>query len=208
MRKNNHKFWLIIATLSLFCLNCGIVFAQVMDIEVVGGGYRLKGPIIIGFPDVEASFDAQTTTRDIRDLDVQDETSLANAEARDFILIEDQNGGNQFNVSVSAGEMTDDDSGISIANQDDPSLSGIFIRNADSNVGTANIIANNAQTSLSYVSLNADTDDFATLAAARTLFSSEGTAPGSWRIFPLLQVEIPANTPPGIYTTTLIFTIS
>ncbi len=209
MQKNNIRFWLLTITTILFVFNCGSVYAQVMDLEVMGGGYRIKGPTVIGFPDAPASFTAQTTDRNIRDLETQDETNIANTDAGDFLWIEDQNGGNEFTVTVSSGVMTDPSSGITIPNDDTPgSESGLFIRNADSDGGTADIIANNAQTPLSFVTLESATGDYVLLDNAVALFSSDGNMPGSWRIFPVFRVEIPANTPPGEYTTTLTFTIS
>jgi hypothetical protein len=209
MQKNNHKLWFLLITIILFGFNCGNVFAQVMDIEVLGGGYRLKGPSVIEFPNVTASFNEQNTTVDIRSLDAQDATGIANTDAKNFLWIEDQNGGNQFTVTVSADELTDASSTISIPNDDTPNqLSGMFVKNADDNGGTADIIANNSQSSLNFVSLSPDTNTFQGLAATRALFSSLGTTPGSWRIFPVFKSQIPANTPPGTYTTTLIFTIS
>lgn len=190
-------------TLGLFALNFTPVLAQVMEIEVVGGGYRLRGPDIIEFGDVTASFAAIESIRNIRDLHAQDEELLASNTALDYIAIEDQNGGNPFQVTVTATNFVSGPNSIGNANFE--------IKNADDDPGTGDpddIIPDNAQTTETGVALDADTDDYADLSTDRTLFTnSEGRAPGAWRIFPVFRVNIPAETPPGVYNSTLTFTI-
>lgn len=194
-----HKI-LLVATFGLFMLNFSPVLAQVMEIEVLGGGYRLRGPDVISFDDVTASFTEGTSIRDLRDLDAQNEESLANGNALDYIAIEDQNGGNPFVVAVSATDFASDSNDFANTNFE--------IKNANGDGDTTDdIIPENSQTTETGVQLDASTDSYIDLSAQRVLFSSEGRAPGAWRIYPVLRINIPAETPPGAYSSTLTFTI-
>ncbi len=199
MKKNRLKTWLIIIFLALFGLNFTPVLAQVMEIEVLGGGYRLRGPDVIAFPNVTASLTSQQGTRDIRDLDPQNEEDAGSTSAKDYLAIEDQNGGNMFDVTVTSTNLADTASGVEIGSAQ------FFIKNKNG-TGT-DIIADNSFTNLTGVSLNSDTDSFTDLSVQRTLFSGGGRTPGAWRIFPVFRVDIPSGTPPGTYTGTLTFTI-
>jgi len=199
MKKPAFKTWLIVITLALFGLNFTPVLAQVLEVEVIGGGYRLIGPDTISFPNITASFEAQPSVRDIRDLNEQDEQNPQSTTASDYILIEDRNGGNVFNVTVSADDLANPETGKTISN------SNFFIKNKN---GTGqDIIANNASTVLSGVALHTDTNSFASLNIERTLFTGDGSAPGSWRIYPVFKINVPAETIPGTYRSTLTFTV-
>ena len=200
-------------TLGLFTLNFSPVFARVMIIDVLGGGYRLRGPYVLQFADVTASFSAQQTTLDIRDLNAQDEESLSSAEALDYIVIEDLNGGNAFDVSISADTLTTDPDVLPVYTI---SSDNFYIKNNCAN-GTntcagnsANFVADNATSTLDNISLSSSTNDFVAMptSSPQTLFTSEGRAPGAWRIFPVFRIEIPANTLPGDYTSTVTLTIT
>jgi hypothetical protein len=205
MQKNNNKIWLIPVALALFILSAANVFAQVMEIEVVGGGYRLKGPDILQFESVTAGFTQQEKEIYIGDLDPQNEKSGPSAlSALDFLLIEDQNGGTPFDVAVSATALTISGTAVSIPNELDGS-SGLMIKN--SNGVAPEIVAHNVQTTLDGVSLNSATNDFVSMGEQQALFSSKGYAPGAWRIFPVFKTVIPAETAPGVYISTLTFTI-
>jgi hypothetical protein len=200
MQKNRLKIWLVLINLVLFGLNFTPAMAQVLEIEVLGGGYRLKGPDVIGFSSLSASFAPQESIRDIRDLDPQNEETSSSAEAKDYLYIGDLNGGNAFNVGVDATDLED-----STTHETIPST---YFQIRNKNGTGADIVANNAaQPSLEGVSLNADTNDFASLDYQRILFSGEGRQPGAWRIFPVFKIKIPASKNPGTYTSTLTFTI-
>lgn len=194
---------MLILTLGLFSLNFTPAFAQVMEIEIIGGGYRLRGPDVIAFPDVKASFNGVQSVRDIRDLNEQDEELLSNSEPLDYIVIEDQNGGNPFQVTVSATNFTNETNSFSNANFE--------IKNANDEPGvedTDDIIPANPQTTTEGVSLHSDTDHYTDLSIDRTLFTnSGGSTPGAWRIFPVFRINVPGETPPGIYHSTITFTI-
>lgn len=190
---------LLIISATLFALNFTPAFAQIMQIEVIGGGYRLRGPNLIQFPNSTASFNDTQTTRDIRDLNAQDESNIANTTAYDYIAIVDQNGGNPFQVGVSATNF--------VAGLNSFANSNLEVKNADDSIPTANIVAENATTSLNGVQLDSSTDSYVNLGSQRILFQSQGRAPGAWRIYPLFRLTIPGGTSPGTYNSTLTFTV-
>jgi hypothetical protein len=197
MQNRSIKIWLVVINLLLFGLTFTPVLAQVMEVEIIGGGYRLRGPDTITFPNVTASFEAQESMRDIRDLHEQNEEDPTSTTASDYVLIEDQNGGNIFDITVSATNLTSE--GKTIPNSD------FYIKNSN---GTGNgIIANNTYSKLTGVALHPDTKDFASLNIERTLFNSDGAAPGAWKIFPVFKIIVPAETAPGTYVSTLTFTV-
>ena len=200
MENGRLKTWLVVMTLALFGLNFTPVMAQVMEIEVIGGGYRLQGPDVIQFPNLTASLEAQKSTRDIRELDAQNEESAETDHAKDYLYISDMNGGNAFNVSVSSTDLED-----AIIHKTIPKTN-FYIRNKNG-TGTDIVAVSPGQPGLEGVALNADTNDFASLGSEKILFSGSGQNPGSWKIFPVFQIEIPANTNPGTYVSTLTFTI-
>lgn len=175
-------------SLLLFLLNfLPFTEAQNMEIEVEGAGYRILGPDTIDLPDVTAAFSEQTSTRDLEDL---------NGEGTDIEIV-DENGGAAFNVNVSASNFSGSAGAISNAN--------IAIKNYDGDGASLTVVEGFSQG----VSLSATTDAFASLDVSRTLFQATNEVlPGHWRIFPTIQVTIPAGTKPGTYTSTLTFTIS
>jgi len=197
MQIKSLKTWLVAINLLLFGLNFTPVLAQVMEVEVMGGGYRLRGPDAISFLNVTASFSQQESIRDIRDLNEQDEESPSSTNALDYVLIEDQNGGNVFNVTVSASNFNSEDKSILNSN--------FYIKNK--NAVSNDIITNNAFSGLSGVALHPDTNDFASLNTERTLFSGDGATPGAWKIFPVFKIVVPAETEPGTYVSTMTFTV-
>jgi len=200
MENGRLKTWLVIINVALFGLNFTPVMAQVMEIEVIGGGYRLQGPDVIQFPNLTATLEAQQSTRDIRELDAQNEESSGTDQAKDYLYISDMNGGNAFNVSVSSTDLED-----AIIHKIIPKTN-FYIRNKNG-TGTDIVSANTGQPGIAGVSLNSDTDSFVSLGNDRILFSGNGESPGSWKIFPVFRIEIPANTNPGTYVSTLTFTI-
>jgi hypothetical protein len=199
MRKNTLKTWLVAINILLFGLNFTPVLAQVLEIEVMGGGYRLRGPDLVTFPNVAASFEEQESVRDMRDLNTQDEEAPSSINPLDYVLIEDQNGGNAFNVSVSAETLVDTSKGQKISN------ARFYIRNKN---GTgSNIVPHNAYSSTEGVTLHTDTNSFSALNVEKTLFNGDGKAPGAWRIFPVFKIVVPGETVPGTYKSTITFTV-
>lgn len=200
MENGRLKTWLVIINIALFGLNFTPVMAQVMEIEVIGGGYRLQGPDVIQFPNLTATLDAQQSTRDIRDLDAQNEESAETVHAKDFIYISDMNGGNAFNVSVSSTDLED-----AVIHKTIPKAN-FYVKNKNG-TGADIVSANPGQPGLEGVTLTSDTNSFVSLENERILFSGDGQSPGTWKIFPVFKIEIPANTNPGTYVSTLTFTI-
>jgi hypothetical protein len=199
MANGKLKIWLIIVNLLFFGLNFSPVLAQVMEIEVIGGGYRLRGPDMIQFSSLSASLAVQESILDIRTLDAQNEEAAASTHALDYLAIEDQNGGTIFDVTVSATVFQDSTNLLTISN------GNLFVKNK--NGAGSDIVVDNESSNLNGVSLNPDTDAFAPLDIQRTLFSGEGLQPGAWRIFPVFRLNVPAETVPGTYLSTLTFTI-
>ena len=200
MKKTLFSKIMLLVTLVLFLANFTPVIAQVMEIEVIGGGYRLRGPDVIEFGSVAASFSTVQSEKDIRDLDSQNEEDVSNTEALDYLAVEDQNGGNPFQVTISA---TDFSSGANSF-----SGSALEVKNANGDGDTNDdIISENAQTSKLGVTLPSSSANFTNLGTQKTLFTSEGRAPGIWRIFPVFRINVPSGTPPGTYNSTITFTI-
>lgn len=181
-------------SLGLFALNFSPVLAQVMEIEVVGGGYHLKGPETLTFAPVTAQFTDQNSIINIRntDPDVDEE----------YLEISDENGGRPFSVSVVSYDF---ESTSPIGNT--ISASSFEIKNKDDN-GTTTDLDPQSGSSSSIVSLNTETNSYVSLETSRLLFDGTGVAPGIWRIYPLLRLNIPSGTPPGFYSTVIVFTVT
>jgi hypothetical protein len=200
MQKNTLNKLILFVTLGLFALNFSPVLAQTMEIEVIGGGYRLRGPDTITFNPVPASFTVTQSVKDIRALDIQNEEDIATAtQARDFISVEDRNGGNPFQVTIVASDFTP--AGITAAD--------IEVKNANG-VGQFSVCElPNPQWGCNQAAItgNAATDNFASLDTQRVLVDGDGLAPTAWRFFPVFRINVPAETVPGVYTSTLTFTV-
>lgn len=190
---------LLVGTLGLFVLNFTPVMAQVMQIEVHGGGYRMEGPCLLVFPSVSASFGGQTTNLDSRDITGDCDPGPSTITNPSYFKITDENGGRPFSVMISSSNFTASPSGNIIP------VSNFLIQNKDDNITTNNIDTING--SANGVTLNADTNTFASLDIQRTLLNGTGSAPGIWKIYPLFRINIPAAIPPGLYTTTITFDV-
>jgi hypothetical protein len=181
-KKNNFK---VVPALTL--LIPFTVFAQPIEIQITQGGYRLSGPSSIEFAAIESSFDTEISVIHFRDLENE----------QNHLLIEDLNGQQPFSVSIEATDFLTE-------NQEKISKSNLFIRNNDlKNPSIETVIG-----SESGIELNSSTSEFTALDNAQILFSRQsGEAPGKWKIFPSLQLKIPANTKAGVYSNTITFTI-
>ncbi|MCC7196925.1 hypothetical protein IT413_01875 [Candidatus Peregrinibacteria bacterium] len=194
MKKTTMYKLMTTVTLGLFTLNFTPVLAQVLEIEVIGGGYHLKGPDTLTFSPITAQFNNQTSVIDIRTADADP--------AEEFLEIRDENGGRPFSVSVIAIDFASSSPSGNII-----SATNFEIKNKDDNGGTADIDGLSGS-STSIVSLNSETENYASLETSRALFDGTGAIPGVWHIYPLLRLNVPSGTPPGLYTTTITFTVT
>jgi len=193
--KNTRIYKLLsLVSLGLFALNFTPVLAQVMEIEVVGGGYHLKGPDTLNFSPVTAQFANQSTTLDVRQADP--------GGPEEFLEIRDENGGRPFSVSVVASDFSSTNPAGNVID-----ATNFEIKNKDNSGGTTDIDALSGS-SLGIVSLNAETNTEVSLDVSRSLFDGAGTAPGVWHIYPVFTLNIPSGTPPGLYSATITFTVT
>ena len=217
MKKQKYNILLPALTLVLFLLNFSKTFAIVAEINVVGGGYRLRGPDTISFPTVTTSLSDQSSELNIRDFlangqsQAQDVYDVNNANAYNYLAVTDLNGGYQFQVTVTAncfsknGAQCPQDQNSTDNNFIMPS--NFSIKNNDGNPATADIAIDNNSTSLSGAGLDSSTTNYADLSTQRILMVGNGSSPGSWRFFPMFKLTIPKGTNPGTYNSTLTFTI-
>ena len=85
--------------------NATPLFAQLVELEILGGGYKLRGPTEISFP-------TQTTTTSTRTgivsfSDIGD-TTPSQADFN-YLMVIDENGGNPFDVTVTTTELKRND---------------------------------------------------------------------------------------------------
>lgn len=191
----------LIITGIILAINIAQVSAQQMLIQVVGGGYRLDGPDTITFPSVQASTENDITSEiSIRDITSGGYTNPPNTGEPGFISIEDQNGGTPFNLYVS----TEGGPIEHVYWTYEIPLQNFYIKNKTSTtepeVETINGLSDG-------FTLNSALNTYTDLTQQRLLGSGTGQAPGKWKIFPGLKLDIPKATPPGTYETTLTFTI-
>ena len=195
MRKNTFNILLVIITIGLFSLNFTPVFAQQMLIQILGGGYRLDGPALIDFPAQTASVtDVVTSERSIRDV----------ADPKPYLQITDENGGQSFNVQISALNPLESAEGNTI------DLSNFLVKNRS---GTGNNI-DTLQGREDGLVLNPALDDYIDLyslpndlTTTRIFATGTGKAPWQGRIYPGFRIDIPAATAIGIYQTEVTITI-
>lgn len=187
MKKLKPHILLTLMTFGLLALNFTPAFAQITEIDILGGGYSLQSPATLDFGNVTASFTNQ-------------QTELAPRDNSEYLLITDRNGGNDFNVTVQSSDFTDE------STLETFTADHLEVKNYDSNGDE--IEAANAYTTLVGVELDASTDAYVTLDTARTLFTSDGHAPGSYKIFPKYRLTVEGGTLAGDYASTVTFTIN
>jgi hypothetical protein len=78
-------------SLSTLIWNISPIFAQTLEVEILGGGYKLRGPATINFATISASKNDNQSTLNFVDLGSSD---------RNYLEIIDENGGNPFDVTV------------------------------------------------------------------------------------------------------------
>jgi hypothetical protein len=194
MKNKIFNISLLIITFTLLVTSTSQVFAQQMVFQVIGGGYRFVGPTTIIFEPIEQS----ATETQISVKNIADPSNQPN-----YIEIEDQNGGAPFDVRISVTSpftFNDPIPGDEIIYPFQIPLTNFFIQNINTHTtqeGRADGFAISEITFGQGVSL----------ANERTLGSGTGQEPGKWRFTPEFKIEVPALTPPGTYSTTVVFTV-
>lgn len=97
----------IIRTISFIVLigSSGTIFAQILELEILGGGYKLEGPTNIVFTALNTGAASNTNTINFDDIG---ETAPSQAE-NNFLKVTDENGGNPFDIMISADEIKKSD---------------------------------------------------------------------------------------------------
>jgi hypothetical protein len=180
---------LIAITFALTVYGITHVHAQQMLLEIIGGGYRFEGPSTIIFDPVPSSISEEMTS-------IRSVTQTT----PNYIQIEDQNAGAPFDVRINA-------SGPFMYQDPNPfdedtypytiPLSKFYVKNT-----AAHTTINGRHDGFSINNI-----DFTNLNNERTLGTGTGEEPGTWRIYPDFKIEVPPSTPPGVYSTTIVFTI-
>ena len=182
-------FWI---SLALLTINAVTVYAQVVEIPITGGGFRINGPRNLGFPAQPFSFNPQNSV-----INFKDTTGTAQ-----YLEVTDENGGSSFNVAIASDDLTPD--GLGICNPDNciPNTN-LSIKNNDDISNPIDTIEGSAST----VSLDPSTNSPASLDQQRTLLNGNGSAPGTWRIYPQLRETTPGNTAIATYLGVITITI-
>jgi len=186
------------------------VLAQSLELEIMGGGYKLRGPDQIAFPTTAASFAESTSILNFADIEMTEVVDPAdNPTGMGGLIIIDENGGNEFDVTVSATPLS-----YSVPAGPTVTIpqSNFLIRNYDDTNTTFTILDGNSQTSdfqLTSPLTNADVDGYSSFANGTiTLFHGYGKVPSRIKIFPSLKIIIPEAQRPGTYSSILTFTIA
>ena len=206
LRKKIIKKLLIIPALLSILLTFSYSFAQTLEIEVLGGGYKLKGPNELIFNEKTASLGETESTLNFSEISVTSVDIIENPEGIGSIIVIDENGGNEYSVTVSATLLTKS-AGATPASS--IPATNFRIRNYDDNYATFTIINGESDDfELSTLS-NQDPDGFQSFSDGTiTLANGFGKAPGRYRFFPKLKIVIPAGQRPGQYNASLTFTIA
>lgn len=214
MRKNLLNNLLILITLGLFSLNFTPAFAQILELEVIGGGYRVLGPETLQFGSVSASFSDQDNQLEIYSLTGGD-CNYPGESGGHCLVITDENGGAPFLVQMSidssefvslSGENDDNNIALEVQNNDSEDYSPIgYVGDADWDDDIFVLYGNSTPD----LSLDGETDHFITLdtSVPTTLASGTGAEPGQWEIYPVFNMHIPAATAPDTYTATVNITV-
>jgi hypothetical protein len=186
--KKSHlkKVSTIISGTAIFIVIIQTASAQMLELEITGGGYSLKGPSEIIFDRIENPASQSTNQINFRELP-----------ENNFLEIEDRNGKTPFTVTVSATNFKSP-TGEIIENKN------FFFKNRDNENPVIQILEGN----LEGVELSSDSEDFVPLNETQSVFERfEAATPGKWRIFPVFSLDVAPETKSGIYKTTIIFTI-
>lgn len=165
-------------TLGLFLINLTPALAQVIEVEVIGGGYRIGGPETMSFPGVGATYaNNQVSEVDLEDLNTP-------------IIIRDDNGGNNFQLNVQSDTCYDSGLNSSSITMEVKNSATVL-----SYQGSYNITA-------------ANTSSFSSITGTPVVLATgTGESPGRWGVSPTFRMNIPAGTLPETYSCNVIFTI-
>lgn len=100
---NKNKFKKLVSLISFVVLisNANTLFAQLVELEILGGGYKIQGPSQIIFPTLTTSTSSATNELSFSNIG---DTTPEQAD-NNYLMIIDENGGNPFDVTISATEL-------------------------------------------------------------------------------------------------------
>lgn len=101
MKKNLFKKLVLALSICGLIANTAPLFAQVVYLDILGGGYKIQGPSQINFPSVNSSIAETNNSLSFNEIG---ETTPSEAD-HNYLKIIDENGGNPFDVTVSASEI-------------------------------------------------------------------------------------------------------
>lgn len=101
MKKTFLKKLVLSLSVCALITNSAPLFAQVVYLDILGGGYKIQGPSQINFSAVNSSISEISNILSFSDLS---QTTPSEAE-HNYLKIIDENGGNPFDVTVSASEI-------------------------------------------------------------------------------------------------------
>lgn len=217
----------ITATLLISLGLASTVYSQTLELEVLGGGYKLKGPSSIAFNPVQSTFSgALSSELQFKDLTIEDSDS-GEIVSGNLTITDEMGGIRSYNASKAATDaFLVQASATRFARRQVPGPgladcvltpkeclpeNNFLIKNIDNDLVANNDIITRygIAADLVITGTGIDTTTFATLAPGqvRTLAIGRGTFPGEWQIFPTLKIIVPEGQIPGEYSSTLTFTI-
>lgn len=105
MEKANFKKLVTIVAFLLLAGNATPLFAQLVELEILGGGYKLRGPSEIAFPSLSTTTSDRTSVVSFANIG----ESTPSQSDYNYLLIIDENGGNPFDVTVTTTELKRDE---------------------------------------------------------------------------------------------------
>lgn len=101
MDKNKFKKLVSLISFVILIGNANTLFAQLVELEILGGGYKIQGPSQIIFPTLTTS--TSSTVNEISFSDIGETTP--DQSDNNYLMIVDENGGNPFDVTITATEL-------------------------------------------------------------------------------------------------------
>lgn len=105
MNTSTTKKLAFLLSLSTLIWNISPIFAQTLELEILGGGYKLRGPAMINFPTATASKSVNPSTLNFINLG----DTTPSESTRNYLEVIDENGGNPFDVTVSTSAFIRDE---------------------------------------------------------------------------------------------------
>jgi hypothetical protein len=205
MKNKTIKLAILITSLITLIFNVSPLLAQTLEIEVVGGGFKIRGPENINFSPVQTSFSDQTSEMALRDIEVVD-TDTQNLVPGGIVII-DESGGSTFSVYAGASDLYitgESCIGTALPYYNCIYTDHIFIKNHDGNGSQVDTIYGDSTD----LTLDSSTDSYVDFTTTRTLANGISHVPGTWKIYPKLRINIPKGQNAGTYNGNLNFTIS